>query len=261
MGHGHGVGGSQVVGRYRKCRKLRYWYQESARCDHTHAARPAVDPHLARPAAPSRTIQPASALTRTGKLGPRHICTLTVALTMCPHTFRPLPHAVHDRTLGPKLIHSHRAGTRPCAWPRASASPPELPRSASNWPLPHHSAPGQCSTSPPQPGAALRLIAPPLFGAALVHACLCTSLHRCTPRTAPLSMRSAAPCARRSAYRAHGGWGSAHAPNRQVTGFGKGRFRLSAPILLRCPRRPGCGCSAAGGGGPSVSARQDVRSS
>ena len=48
---------------------------------------------------------------------------------------------MHDRTLDPKLIHSHRAGTRPCAWPRASASPPELPRSASNWHLPHHSAP------------------------------------------------------------------------------------------------------------------------
>ena len=127
------------------------------------------------------------------------------SLDVSPHVPTLLPHAVHDRTLCPKRTHNHRARTRPCAWPRASASPPELPRSASNWPLPHtilHA--GQCSTSPPQPGAALRLIAPPLFGAALVHACLCTSLHRCTPRTAPLSMRSAAPCARRSAYRAHG---------------------------------------------------------
>ena len=149
-----------------------------------------VDPRLARPAAPFRTIQ----LTRTGQPGPRHICTLTVALSTCPHTFRLLPHAVHDRILDPKRTHSHRAGTRPCAWPalpHRHPSCPAAPQTGTSRTILH---PGQCSTSPPQPGAALRLIAPPLFGAALVHACLCTSLHRCTPRTAPLSMRSAAPC-------------------------------------------------------------------
>ena len=161
-----------------------------------YAGRPAVDPHLARPAAPSRTIQPASALTRTGQPDPRHICTLSrSSLEVSPHARLLPPWHMHDRTLGPKLMHSNRAGARPCAWPRASASPPELPRSASNWHLPHTIRhPGQCSTSPPQPGAALRLLAPPLFGAALVHACLCTSLHRCIPRTAPLSVRSAASC-------------------------------------------------------------------
>ena len=134
MGHGHGGGGSQVVGRSpSKCPQIAVSGYGAAR---PYAARPAVDPHLARPAAPSRTIQPASALTRTGQPDPRHICTLAVALSMCPHTHG----GVHDRTLGPKRMHSHRAGARPCAWPRASASPPELPRSASNWHLPHHSA-------------------------------------------------------------------------------------------------------------------------
>jgi len=51
--------------------------------------------------------------------------------------------------------------------------------------------------------------------------------------------------------------GSAHAPNRQVTGFGKGRVCLSAPYSTSL-RRPGCGCSAAGWR-PSAPARQDVR--
>ena len=69
------------------------------------------------------------------------ICILTVSRHVSPHVPTLSHHAVHDRTLGPKLMHSHRARTRPCAWPRASASPPELPRSASNWHRPHHSAP------------------------------------------------------------------------------------------------------------------------
>ena len=75
------------------------------------------------------------------------ICILTVSRHVSPHVPTLSHHAVHDRTLGPKLMHSHRARTRPCAWPRASASPPELPRSASNWHLPHtirHA--GQCGT-------------------------------------------------------------------------------------------------------------------
>ena len=207
-----------------------------------------VDPHVARPAAPSRTIQPAPVLTRTGQPGPRHICILTVALSMCPHMHDSSHHGVHDRTLGPKLMHSHRAGARPCAWPRASASPPELPRSASNWPIPHHSAPRAVQH---------------LSSTARRRSTLdCTASLRGSSR-ARLSMHLSAPL-----HSAHGTsqyalrgslWlgvaptvharaGSAHAANRQVTGFGKGRFRLSAPILLRCPRRPGCGCSAAGGG-------------
>ena len=155
-------------------------------------------------------------------------CTIgPLALSSCTATV-----LAHGPVLGPALPHRH-------------PSCPAVPQTGTSRTILH---PGQCSTSPPQPGAALRLIAPPLFGAALVHACLCTSLHRCTPRTAPLSMRSAAPCARRSAYRAREGCGSAHAPNRQVTGFGNGRFRLSAPYSAPL-RRPGRGCSAAGGGG------------
>ena len=155
----------------------------------------AVDPHLARLAAPSRTIQPASVLTRTGQPDPRHICTLAVALSRCPHTHDSSHHGTcmigplalssctatvlaHGPVLGPALPHRH-------------PSCPAVPQTGTSRTILH---PGQCSTSPPQPGAALRLIAPPTFGAALVHACLCTSLHRCTPRTAPLSMRSAAPC-------------------------------------------------------------------
>ena len=164
----------------------------AARSDHSGA----LDPHLARPAAPSRTIQPALVLTRTGQPGPPHICTLTVALSTCPHTFR-LPPTMACR-IGPLALSSctatvlaHGPVLGP-ALPHRHPSCPAAPQTGTARTILH---PGQCSTSPPpQPGAALRLIAPPLFGAALVHACLCTSLHRCTPRTATLSMRSAAPC-------------------------------------------------------------------
>ena len=152
------------------------------------------------PAAPSRTIQPASVLTRTGQPDPRHICTLAVALSRCPHTHDSSHHGMH---VGPLALSSctatvlaHGPVLGP-ALPHRHPSCPAAPQTGTSRTILH---PGQCSTSPPQPGAALRLIAPPLFGAALVHACL----HRCTPRTASLSMRSAAPCARRSTYRAHG---------------------------------------------------------
>ena len=81
-------------------------------------------PHLARPAAPSRTIQPASVLTRTGQPDPRHIFTLVVALSMCPHHMHdPLTAAcmigplalssctvtvlTHGPVLGPALSHRH----------------------------------------------------------------------------------------------------------------------------------------------------------
>ena len=128
-----------------------------------------------------------------GQPGHRHICTLTVALNVSPHA-RLSHHGVHDRTLDSKRTHSHRARTRRCAWPAPPHRHPSCLAASQTGTSRTIRHPGQCSTSPPQPGAALRLIAPPLFGAALVHACLCTSLHRCTPRTAPLSMRSAAPC-------------------------------------------------------------------
>ena len=164
------------------------------------------------------------------RLSPTTPCMIgPLALSSCTATV-----LAHGPVLGPAPPHRH---------PSCPAAP-QTGTSRTPFGTPGSAAP----SSPPQPGAALRLIAPPLFGAALVHACLCISLHRCTPRTAPLSMRSAAPCARRSAYRASEFCGSAHAPNRQVTGFGKGRVRLSAPYFAPL-RRPGCGCSAAGGGG------------
>ena len=114
-----------------------------------------VSPHVPTPATMACTIGPLDLSS----------CTATVL--------------AHGPVLGPAPPHRH-------------PSCPAAPQTGTSRTILH---PGQCSTSPPpQPGAALRLIAPPLFGAALVHACLCTSLHRCIPRTAPLSMRSAAPC-------------------------------------------------------------------
>ena len=167
--------------------------------------------------------------------------------------------------LGPKLMHSHRAGARPCAWPRASASPPELPRSASNWHLPHHSAPRAVQHLSSTARCRSTLDCTPLFGAALVHACLCSSLHRCTPRTAPLiSMRSAA--AWRSAPRLIGVAPTVHmgAVDRRTQRIA--RYRLRPGALL--PERPRF-CSAAQamvrlqrsrGWRSSAPARQDVRS-
>ena len=95
----------------------------TSRRGHTQVV-PAVDPHLARPAAPSRTIQPASVLTRTGQPDPRHICTLAVALSRCPHTHDSSHHGTcmigplalssctatvlaHGPVLGPALPHRH----------------------------------------------------------------------------------------------------------------------------------------------------------
>ena len=179
---------------------------------------------------------------------------------MCPHTRLPRPshHGVQDRTLDPKLIHSHRAGTRPCAWSHASASPPELPRSASNWHLPHHSAPRavQHLSSTARRRSTLDCTAS-LRGSSRA----CLSMHLPAPLhsthgTSQYALRGSLWLG--VAPTVHTRAGSAHAPNRQVTGFGKGRVCLSAPYSVPL-RRPGCGCSAARGGGPSVPARQDVR--
>ena len=143
-----------------------------------------MDPHLARPAAPSRTIQPASVLTRTGQPDPRHICTLAVALSRCPHTHDSSHHGTcmigplalssctatvlaHGPVLGPALPHRH-------------PSCPAVPQTGTSRTILH---PGQCSTSPPQPGAALRLMAPPLFQLSCtpVYAPLCTAAFRARP--------------------------------------------------------------------------------
>ena len=196
-----------------------------------------MDPQVARPAAPSRTIQPAPVLTRTGHPGPRHICILTVALSMS-HTHNSSHHSTH----------SHRARTRPCAWPRASASPPELPRSASNWRLSHHSAPRavQHLSSTARRRSTLDCTAS-LRGSSRARLSLQLSapLHS-AHGTAQYALRGSLWLG--VAPTVHARAGSAHAPNRQVTGFGKGRVCLSAPYSAPL-RRPGWGCSAAGGGG------------
>ena len=123
---------------------------------HLHPNRSSLDvsPHVPTPPTMACTIGPLALSARTATV------------------------LAHGPVLGPAPPHRH-------------PSCPAAPQTGPSRTILH---PGQCSTSPPQPGAALRLIAPPLFGVALVHACLCISLHRCTPRTAPLSMRSAAPC-------------------------------------------------------------------
>ena len=122
------------------------------------------------------------------------ICLRTQQLSGCV----PTPLLPPACTIGPLTLSARTATVLahgPVLGPRlriATRAAPQRPKLSGTSRTIRH--PGQCSTSPPQPGAALRLIALPLFRAALVHACLCTSLHRCTPRTAPLSMRSAAPC-------------------------------------------------------------------
>lgn len=127
----------------------------------------------ARPAAPSRTIHP-----------PYSHWTAWPSAHLHPNRSSL---DVPTRTTPPTT-----ARTWPCAWPalpHRHPSCPTAPQTGTSRTILH---PRQCITSPPQP--VLRLLAPPLFGAALVHACLCTSLHRCIPRTAPLSVRSAASC-------------------------------------------------------------------
>ena len=160
-----------------------------------YAGRPAARGYdqLARTYPLSQTIQLAPVLTRTGQPGPRHICTLTVALSTCPHTRLP---PTMECKIGPLTLSSGTATVLahgPVLGPAPPHHQPSCPAAPPTGPSRTIRHPGQRSTSPPQPGAALRFSAPPLFGAALVHACLCSSLHRCTRRTTPLSMRSAAP--------------------------------------------------------------------
>ena len=160
--------------------------------------------------------------------------------------------------LGPKLMHSHRAGARPCAWPRASASPPELPRSASNWRLSHHSAPRavQHLSSTARRRSTLDCTAS-LRGGSRAH----LSMHLSAPaalRARHLSVCAPRlPVARRSAYRARKGWIGARSESPGD------RLRQG----VRLPERP-LFCSAAQarvrlqhsrGWRSSAPARQDVR--
>ena len=183
-----------------------------------------MDPHLARPAAPSRTIQPASVLTRTGQPGPRHLHPNRSSLDVSPHARLPPTMAC---TIGPLTLSSFTATVLAHgpvldpAPPHRHPSCPAVPQTGTSRTILH---PGQCSTSPPQPGAALRLIAPPLFGAALVHACLCTSLHRCNSAHGTFQYALRGSLWLGIAPTVHARAGSAHAANRQVPASARGAF-------------------------------------
>ena len=159
-----------------------------------------------------------------------------LALSPCTATV-----LAHGPVLGPRFRIATRAAPQ-----RLKLAPPApfcIPGSAS--PLLHSPAPFY---------AYLHRLSSGQLSCTPVYAPLCTAAFRarhlsvCAPRL---------PVARRSAYPASEGWIGART-ELPGTGFGKGRFRLSAPYSAPL-RRPGCGCSAAGGGGPSVPARQDVR--
>ena len=88
------------------------------------------------------------------------------------------------------------------ALPHRHPSCPAAPQTGTSRTILH---PGQCSTSPSQPGAALRLMAPPLFQLSCtpVYAALCPAALRAR-HLSVCALRL--PVARRSAYRARKGW-------------------------------------------------------
>ena len=160
----------------------------------TAPTQPQCDPGACLRSNPNQPSRDASAYANRAAAYPHD---LAVALSVHARTTT-TPEGMHDArygTVDPEPTHIHRAGTRPCAWP---ALPPELRHSAS----PHHGTVRHLGSAAPLCTAApLHFSAP---RSSLRGTLLHLSLHRSAPLhlTAPLRMLSAAPCARRSAYRA-----------------------------------------------------------
>ena len=169
---------------------------------------------------------------------------------MCPHLF--------DRPLYPKLTHSHGAGTRPILGQRfriATRAAPQCLKLAPAAPYLHPRAAQHLSCT-----------------ARRLSMLLCTASLRGSSR-ASLRMQFSAPlhsAQGTSQYALRGSLWLGVVPTVHIKGWTGARTESPGNRLrqgVRLPyrphavplRRPGCGCSAEGAGGPSVPARQDVR--